>query len=150
MGVEWSIWQMETGKCIVRVPGVFLDHSRTLKPKKINQKYQNRTKIGRNIPLRVSALKELGLLHKIDGATGPNVFLHFIWVWHHPGLLRQATKKTIFWDLFLKTFKATSMLLINLFFVSADTKSIGTSSNGKIFALIFCWDRISFLHCLLQ
>ena len=34
MGLEWTIWGIETGKMIVRVPGAFLDHSRTPKTKK--------------------------------------------------------------------------------------------------------------------
>ena len=36
---------------IVRVPGVILDHSRTPKTSKMGQKYQNRVKIARNIPI---------------------------------------------------------------------------------------------------
>ena len=37
MGLEWTIWGIETRKMIVRVPGAFLDHSRTPKPPKNDQ-----------------------------------------------------------------------------------------------------------------
>ena len=38
MGLELTIRVIETGKMIVRVPGAFLDHSRTPKTSKIDQK----------------------------------------------------------------------------------------------------------------